>query len=151
MKYFLLFLFFFTSCQNKEDYLLDWWSSLKENTVTYFASQSSAAYLTEAERFDLLDLFADLQEADSCDERQDLIEGNRTLNAFGKQYNLLRGYLFDVLFNYDYEKALMDLDRTTEERIAITVLNTWKISASIEQINQVIEEISKCYPNEYVD
>ena len=151
MKRLILFLIFCASCQGGGNYLSNWWGYWKESAVTYLASESSKSYLNQDERFDLLDLFDDLQRAVSCDERQDLIEKNKTLKAFGQQYKLPRGYLFDILFNYDYEKALTQLNRDLLERLAFTIVNVWKTSASTQQINQVVEEISKCYPKEYVD
>ncbi|MCZ0932708.1 MAG: hypothetical protein OXJ52_06125 [Oligoflexia bacterium] len=151
MKRLVLFLIFCASCQGGGNSLSNWWGSWKESAITYLASESAKSYLNEEERFDLLDLFDDLQRAVSCDKRQDLIEKNETLKTFGKQYDLPRGYLFDILFNYDYEEALTQLNRNLSERLAFTVVNVWKTSASLRQINQVVEEISKCYPKEYVD
>ena len=103
------------------------------------------------EKDDLLYLLRELQLANTCNERQKLIETNQTLKTFGNRHNFLIGYLFDVLFNYDYEKALIPIDRTDEEKVAFMVVNTWNNIASIDEINKVIDQISKCYPKEYVD
>lgn len=130
----------------------DWWGEWKDYSITYMASESTNSYLSEEEKKDLLYLFEDLQQADSCSQRQDIIERNQTLTVFGKQYDFLRGYLFDILFNYDYEKALIQVkNRTDEEKVAFTIVNSWKVTASIDKINRVIDQISKCYPKEYVD
>ena len=151
MKCLILILIFCSSCQSGISRLSNWWGDWKDYTVTYLASESTKSYLNEDETNDLLDLFEGLQRADSCNERQELIESNQTLKAFGKYYELPRGFLFDILFNYDYEKALTQFVRTIDEKIAFTIVNSWKTIASIKQINQVVEEISKCYPEEYVD
>ena len=152
MKRLILFLIVFSSCQQGQNHLSDWWGDWKDYAVTYMASQTSNAYLSQGEIEDLLYLFYDLKSAKSCNERQDLIESNRTLKELGKQYDLVRGWLFDALFNYDYEEAITQItDRSLGEKAAFTVVNTWKTSASIEQIKKVIDEISKCYPKEYVD
>ena len=142
---------FFCSCQGGMSRLSNWWGGWKDYTVTYLASESANSYLSEDEKNDLLDLFEDLQIADKCRKRQELIENNKTLKALGRYYELPRGFLFDVLFSYDYEKAIRKLGGTTEERVALTVVNSWKTIATIPQINQMVEEISKCYPKEYVD
>ena len=152
MKRLVLALIFCSSCQQGPSYVSNWWGAWKDYTITQLASQSAKSSLDEEERYDLLYLFEDLIHADSCNERQELIENNETLKMLGRQYDLPRGYLFDVLFNYDYEKAITNLGaRSVEEKTAFTVVNVWKTTASIEQINQVIRDISKCYPEEYVD
>ena len=119
--------------------------------MSYLASESTNSYLNIEEKNDLLYLFQDLQLANTCNERQKLIETNQTLKTFGNQHNFLTGYLFDILFNYDYEKALTQIERTDEEKIAFMVVNAWKTIAPIDEINKVIDQISKCYPKEYVD
>ncbi|MCY4321801.1 MAG: hypothetical protein OXC37_05310 [Bdellovibrionaceae bacterium] len=152
MKRFILIIIFCSSCQNGQfQGFSDWFDAWKDYSVTYLASQSTDSYLTIQQRDDLLDLFEDLQGANTCRERQDLVEKNQTLKTFGRQYNFLRGYLFDILFNYDYETALLQINRSDEERVAFTVVNAWKTIASINEINRLIDQISKCYPKEYVD
>ena len=150
MRYWILFLVFFTSCQGG-GYFSDLWSSWKDYTVTQIASQSAESYLGKNEREALLDLFDDLNQNISCDKRQELIEKNDTLYLFGKEYKQPHGYLFDILFNYDYESAFTKIDKTIEEKLAFTIVSVWKTIASIDQINRVVEEISKCYPKEYVN
>ena len=155
MKRLILCLVFFSSCliscQRGGESLSIWWGSWKDYTLTQLASNNVDSYLQKEEQLDLLYLFDDLRRAKSCGERQTLIEDNKTLRLFGKQYDLPRGYLFDLLFNYNYEKALVDAFRTDLENIAFTVVGTWKTKFSIAQINRMIDQISKCYPSEYVD
>ena len=151
MKGLILILIFCSSCQQSQQSLSNWWGSWKDYTITQLASVSSNNYLNEKERQDLLYLFEDLIAAKNCRERQELIEGNQTLKKIGERYELLRGYLFDALFNYDYEKAITQIrDRSLAEKAAFTVVNVWKTSSSIEKINGVIDKISKCYPEEYL-
>ena len=152
MRYLILALIFCVSCQQRTSSFSDWWGGWKDYAVTFMASESSKNYLNDSERQDLLDLFYDLKSAKDCAERQELIENNSTLKEIGEQNQFLRGWLFDVLFNYDYEKAILQIkDRSLGEKAAFTVVNVWKTSASIEQIKKVIEEVSKCYPSEYVN
>ena len=151
MKRLIFALIFCSSCQQGQNKLSNWWGGWKDYAITYMASESSS-YLNSVEKNILLDLFYDLKKAKSCGERQNLIESNSALKNLQKNYNLLRGWLFDALFNYDYERAIAQIrDRSLKEQAAFTVVNVWKTSATIEEINQVIDQVSKCYPSEYVD
>ena len=124
----MLALVFFCSCQSEKGEI--------ERSID----------VNETEKLDLLYLFDDLYRAVSCNERQELIESNKTLQAFGRQYDLPRGYLFDI-----FSHTAKFKDQSIEKRLSSTILNVWKISASDRVIKGIMEEVSRCYPGEYLE
>ncbi|MDE0092376.1 MAG: hypothetical protein OXN83_03710 [Oligoflexia bacterium] len=79
---------------------------------------NSLLNLNKGERLDLLYLLDDLNRAGSCNERQELIESNKMLQAFGKRYDFPEGYLFDVFLNITKLRG-----RSIEKRVTDTILN----------------------------
>ena len=128
IKHLMLALVFFCSCQSQK------------------VEMERPIDVNETERLDLLYLFDDLYGAVSCNERQELIESNKTLQAFGRQYDLPRGYLFDIFSNTAKLK-----DQSIEKRLVSTISNVWKVSASDRVIQGIMEEVSRCYPGEYLE
>ena len=91
MRYLIVFLFALSSCQPWKS----WFSSAKDYTLTQLASQITGDLIDEGHKKDLIYLFEDINHAKDCDEIRDLIESNKTLVAFEKQYDLPIGFLFE--------------------------------------------------------
>ena len=121
----LVFFVFLCSCSGKET-VIEWpiWN--------------------ETEKIELLYLFDDLYKAVSCSERQELIESNKTLQAFGRRYDLPKGYLFDIFSLTEKFKS-----QSIEKRLYSAVVNVWETVASPGVIKDIIEEVVSCYPKEY--
>ena len=101
--------------------------------------------LNKTERLGILYLFDDLYKAVRCDEKQALIESNKILQDFGRQYDFPQGYLFDIFSNISKLE-----DKSTEKMLVSGILNVWKTVASMELINDIVSEVSRCYPEEYL-
>ena len=101
--------------------------------------------LNKTERLELLYLFDDLYNSASCPERQELIESNKTLQAFGRQYKLPTGYLFDI-FSYTEKFKSQSIER----ELYSAVLNVWETVSSTGVIKDIMEEVDGCYPEEYL-
>ena len=93
--------------------------------------------LNETERMNLLYLLDDLYKTDSCYEVESLIENNRTLEELGRQYDLPRGYLFDIFSTPEKFK-----DQSFENKLFSEILNL----DSKKYINQIIDKVISCDP-----
>lgn len=142
-----LFVFFFLSlsllsCQGVANWLSEW----KDYSLTQLASQATDSNLAPKDKEELLDLFLDIRETSKCSQVQRYLENHSILRLFEKEFKLNKGYLFDVFLDYDYEKSLLNLERTPEENVAFTVVSVWKTKFSLEEIEEVIVAVRSCYP-----
>lgn len=127
-----------------------WFGQQKEDVLTYLASQATEDNLAEEDKENILLLFIDLWEAKSCSKLRSHIEDNETLRFFEDRYDLPSGFLFDELINYDYETSLTNANRDTAETVVFSVVSVWKTRASVEEIEEVVTKVVKCYPDEYL-
>ena len=147
MRFFFCFLFFLNSCQ--ADYFSQMFNQWKDYSLTQLASQTTKEVLPEKDKKKLIYLYQDLSRANNCEEVQSLIEENQILVFFESNMGLNRGFLFDALLNYNYEKSLF-MNRNKEQQVAFSIVSVWKTKFSLDQINSLIKKINKCYPDEYV-
>ena len=140
--FFVLSLVLF-SCQGG---FQNWLSNWKDYSLTKLASQVTNYSLAPEDKEDLLNLFLDISEASSCSQVKLYIEEHPTLRLFEREFELARGFAFDVFLDYDYEESLLSLDRTREEDAVFTVVSVWKTEFSLEEIKEVIIDIRSCYP-----
>ena len=133
------------SCQ--QGHVQNWLSSWKDYSLTKLASQvTDSNSLTPEDEEGLLYLFLDLRSASSCSQVQFYIEEDPILRLYEKEFQLKKGFLFDVFLDYDYEESLLRLSRTREENIAFTVVSFWKTKFSLEEIKKQILTVRSCYP-----
>ena len=136
-----------TGCQG----VSDWFNSWKDYSLTQLASQAVNYNLTEDDKQEVLFISGDLIEAKSCNQIRDILENNELIRFFTKELKLERGFLFDVFRDYDYERALLKLDKSPAEHVAFSIVSVWKTEFSIEEIDYLLNKISRCYPHDYVE
>ena len=142
---FVFFAFCFVSL-----FSCQWFQQRKDDLLTQLASRATDNKLAEDQQEELLELFVDIRDAKRCAHVQSHIEENETLQFFEKQFNLPRGFLFDGLISYSYETSLVTVDRSESENVVFSIVSVWKTEASLEEIEQLIEKVKKCYPDEYL-
>ena len=145
--FFISFLFVMVSCQTPT-FIEDWFSSLKDETLTELASQSTRGVLTEEQKAQLFILFLDIEEIQNCSQLVRLIENNELLEDYEEEYNLKKGFLFDIFNGYTYETIIfsgLDLNQKTEQ-LAWIISNAWKTKFSTARINSVLADFTYCYP-----
>ena len=150
MRLLIFSLIFLSSCQSPQ-FLSDWFNRWKDSSLTYLASQSTSYSLSEEEREELLYLYGDLLDAKNCSQVQSYIEDNPVIVFFETELDLPKGFLFDVFVNnYSYEASLIQLNRSESEQAAFSTVSVWKTEVSLEDIEYVVNKVSKCYPDEYL-
>lgn len=155
MKIFVLISCFLIlpSCSGISNIFNNWFNQKKEGVITQLASKSTEDNLPEDQKTDLLYLYNEIKTATKpiCRNIQFYIENNETLIIFEKGLNLPKGFLFDGLIGYDYEKAFFNTSKSDIEKVVFSVVSVWKREISLQEIKEVIQKINKCYPPEYVD
>lgn len=149
MRLFIFLVLFLISCQGQ---ISNWFSQWRDYSLTQMASQATDGSLTESDREDLLFLFDNLRIAKNCNEVQSYVESDRMLYFFEKTLDLQKGFLFDEFKDYSYEASLFQTSsRSAAEAAVFSIVSVWKTKFSIQEINEVIDKVSKCYPREYYD
>lgn len=141
------FLLLLSSCHF--DSLSSWFNQQKDSLLTQ-ASQATTSSLTQEDKEELLYLFFDLQDAKSCSHVKSHIETNKALRSFEKSFKLPEGFLFDGLINYDHEASLFKVNRSPPETVVFSIVSVWKTEFSLEEIEELINKVVKCYPDEYL-
>ena len=127
-----------------------WLNQRKDDVLTQLASRTTDNKLSEDQKEELFELFVGIRDARRCSHVQSHIEENEALQFFERQFNLPRGFLFDGLISYSHETSLVTIDRSASENVVFSIVSVWKTEASLEEIEQLIEKVRKCYPDEYL-
>ncbi len=122
----------------------NWLDRQKEGVLTHLASKVISTSLSDENIEDLLDLFDNLAQANTCEEMRIYIEDNSTLRFYEKEWNLSEGFLFEALVNYDYQADLVNPYRTRSEQIVFAVVSAWQTKNFNENINAVIDKVEEC-------
>ena len=145
--YYMLFFILMSSCQNSQG-LQDWFFNIEDYSLTQLASEQAGNATTKEDKARLLILFLDLEQTRSCSELKHLAENNDLLEDYEGLYNLPKGFLFDIFYEYNHINTVFlgrDLESDTT-RLAIFIANIWKTKFTINRINSVIADLTNCYP-----
>ena len=148
IKYLLLFVLVLCSCQQAEG-IKQWFNNWKEHGLTQLASEATSNSLTEGEKGNLLIIFLDIEKVSTnCNALKEQIENHRFLRKIEEDNDFKRGFLFDSLYEYNYEKALFNSRnrKSTLEKWAFIAVGVWKTEFTMSRINQLIKDITDCYP-----
>ena len=65
-----------------------------------------------------------------------------------KTTTLDKGFLFDALNGYDYERTVFmgGGSKKRLDEVAFLVVGAWKTEFTLERINRVIRDANVCYP-----
>ena len=126
-------------------------NSWKDYSLTQIASQAVKYNLTEEDKREILFIAGDLISAKSCNQIRDILENNDLIRFFEKELYLESGFLFDVFRDYNYEEALLQLERSPAETVAFSIVSVWKTEFTLEEIDYLLNKINKCYPHDYVE
>ncbi len=110
----------------------------------------SETSFTEEQEISLLRLYQDIGEAGrDCGKIQLYIEDSEIIAEYEKLYDLKKGFLFDAFMDFEYEKALVSQPKDASKIVALSVATVWKQTATLEELQAIIDQIRKCYPREY--
>ena len=143
----MLFFVLMSSCQNFQG-LQDLFFQIEDYSLTQLASEQSRNVAGKEDKAKLLILFLDLEQARNCSELQRLAENNDLLEDYEGLYNLPKGFLFDIFYEYNHANAVFlggGLDADTRQ-LAVFIANIWKTKFSIDRINSVAARLTNCYP-----
>ena len=136
-----------SSCQNFQG-LQDLFFQIEDYSLTQLASEQSRNAAGKEDKAKLLILFLDLEQAKNCSELQRLAENNDLLEDYEGLYNLPKGFLFDIFYEYNHANAVFlggGLDADTRQS-AVFIANIWKTKFSIDRINSAAARLTDCYP-----
>ena len=123
--------------------------SIIETSLTQFSQGSSAGVFTERQSRDLSNLLKDLYRYtyhdESCYDVRNALETNETLYSLERAYDLNPSFIYDEFI----EVGLTDTTtnpQDTEKSVFQSILAVWKQQATIEQIENIIFKVRRCYP-----
>lgn len=133
--------FFFVSCS------LD---SLLGSSLTQLSRAVTSKSFTESQKRDLLDLARELhayiQNKENCSKIREALDRNETILYLEETHKLNPFFIYDEFLTISLNDVIAP-NKSKERVAALSILAAWKEEATVEELEAIILEIRKCYPN----
>ena len=111
--------------------------------VSELASTSSDNFFTPKQQKDMAELLEDILQSEGCDELNDAMDSNLTLDYLEEEYEVREDFLYDELLYFYVPQQWTRISK--ESYLARGVVTAWLSEKNMTTVKLAVDKVQACY------